>query len=312
MDAAVEISLVIPLLNEADNLKHLYHELIITLGKMELEYELIFVDDGSTDNSFQIIKELSIADRRVSGCALSRNFGHQVALLAGIQRAKGNVVVTIDADLQHPPEVIPKLYAEYINGNDIVNTRRTDPPRTGFFKRKSSRLFYHFVNMLADVRIEPASSDFRLMSRKAVECFLQIEERDRFTRGLVSWMGFKQAIVAYEASERFAGQSKYSLTKMIKLGLDGITSFSAKPLRLSFFAGLLLSLFGLLYAIFAIINYFRGATIEGWTSILVTVLVISGFQLISIGVIGEYIARIFNEAKRRPAFFIRETTDTVE
>lgn len=302
------ISIVIPLYNEALNLQPLYNELIKVLDENNLVYEIIFVDDGSHDKSFEIIKQLSSKDKRVNGISLSRNFGHQTAIMAGIAKANGETVITMDADLQHPPRLIPKLYAKYKQGFDIVNTRRTYHEKTGFLKKITSALFYKIINFLAEIRIEPASSDFRLMSRKVTDAFNQIQERDRFTRGLVGWMGFSQAVVSYCARSRYSGKSKYTVIKMLRFAIDGITSFSSKPLRMSLYLGLLVFLIGVIYAVFIIVSYVNGATVEGWTSTILTILFIGGFQLLSIGIVGEYIARIFNEAKGRPHYFLKDST----
>lgn len=313
MKVIPEISIVVPLFNEEENINPLFESISKTLSIGSETWEVCFVDDGSKDKSFQIIKELSVKyPEKVRGVSLSRNFGHQVALLAGLNSALGNVVITMDADLQHPPEMITELYKKYKEGFDIVNTRRSGNDPSGSFKKGTSRFFYWFVNRISEVEIEYSSPDFRLMSRKAVDSFLQFSERDRFTRGLISWMGFSQTVIEYNQSERLAGKSKYSMKKMMRFGWDGITSFSSKPLRLSFFAGLILTLFGVIYAIYAVVQYFLGITAPGWTSILVSVLIIGGFQLFSIGIIGEYIARIFNEAKGRPLYFIKEEAGSRE
>lgn len=302
------ISVVIPLLNEEGNLQVLYDALLPVVKQISLEYELIFVDDGSKDRSFEIISKLSTENENVLGISLSRNFGHQVALAAGMEHATGDVVVSMDADMQHPPEIILNLYKKYKEGYDIVNTVRTETADSSAFKKVTSSWFYKIINRLSDIHIEPAAADFRLMNRLTVNAFLQLKEKDRFTRGLISWMGFKQAMVEYTAPSRFSGKSKYSILKMFRFAADGITSFSAKPLRISFFAGLIVSLIGLLYAIYAVIEYFGGKTIPGWTSILVSVLIIGGIQLISIGIIGEYLARVFNEAKNRPMYLVKKYT----
>lgn len=301
-------SIVIPLLNEIGNIPILYQSLINVLEKITIDYEIIFVDDGSKDGSFECINEISKQNKRVLGISLSRNFGHQIALTAGIEHSSGEFVVTMDADMQHPPEVIIDLYKKQQEGFDIVNTIRTETADSSRFKRVSSNWFYKIINHLSDIHIEPAAADFRLMNRKAVNAFLTIKERDRFTRGLISWMGFKQITIPYMALSRFSGKSKYSIAKMFRFAADGITSFSAKPLRVSFFAGLIVSLIGLLYAIYAIFIYLAHKTIPGWTSILVSILIIGGMQLISIGIIGEYLARVFNEAKNRPLYLIKEYT----
>jgi dolichol-phosphate mannosyltransferase len=306
MRTTPDISVVIPLLNEEGNINILYDLLKTVLEKISPDFEILFVDDGSTDTSFELIRSLSEKDKRVTGLSLSRNFGHQVALTAGLEHAKGKAVVTMDADLQHPPELISQLYEEYKKGFDIVNTIRKDPDNIGWFKKATSSLFYKLINYLSDVRIQPAAADFRLMSRKAVNAFMKIRERDRFTRGLVSWMGFRQATIEYMAASRFAGKSKYTLKRMIRFASDGITSFSSRPLRVSFYLGLIVLAIGIIYSGFAIYEYFQGVTVQGWTSTLLTIIILGSIQLISIGVLGEYIARVFNEAKGRPLYFLKE------
>ncbi len=308
MKQTVEISVIVPVLNEEGNVRLLWDRLARVLSAMTGDFEVIFVDDGSQDRTFSIVKGLHEKEPRVRGVAFSRNFGHQIALLAGLREARGEVVVTMDGDLQHPPELIPELYRTHQEGYDIVNTRRIDEASASSFKKGSSQHFYRLINHLSDIRIEPASADFRLMSRATVNAFLDIPERDRFTRGLVSWMGFRQAVVEYQAEPRASGETKYSLQKMIQFALNGITSFSARPLRISFYTGCLISLAGLLYAVYAVVQFFVGNTIPGWTSILVTLLIIGGVILINLGIVGEYIARIFNEVKARPLYFIREQT----
>jgi len=300
------ISIVIPLLNEDGNVRVLYEALLPVVEKISPDYEIIFVDDGSKDNSFDIINEICQQNKRVLGISLSRNFGHQIALTAGMEHASGEVVVTLDADMQHPPEIILDLYNKYKEGYDIVNTIRTETADSGAFKKITSHYFYKLINKLSDIHIEPSAADFRLMNRKTVNAFLQLKEKDRFTRGIISWMGFKQAMVEYTAPNRFAGKSKYSVFKMFRFAADGITSFSAKPLRISFFAGLIVSFIGLLYAIYAVVEYFEGKTTPGWASTLVSILIIGGIQLISIGIIGEYLARVFNEAKNRPLYLVKQ------
>jgi len=198
------------------------------------------------------------------------------------------------------------LVEEYKKGFDIVNTRRIDGKKTGSFKKLTSRYFYRMINHIADVAIPEGSSDFRLMSRKALDAFLQFGERDRFTRGLVSWMGFRQTVVEYDCPPRFAGKSKYTLHKMLHFAADGITAFSAKPLRIASYTGEIVFLLGLAYAAYAIVQHITGKTIPGWTSLLVTVLLLGGIQLLSLGIIGEYLARIFNESKSRPLYFIKD------
>ena len=200
-----------------------------------------------------------------------------------------------------------QLYKKYQQGFDIVNTARADSEISdGFIKKTTSSWFYKIINLLSDVRIEPASADFRLMSRRTVDAFLQMKEKDRFTRGLVSWMGYDHATVTYKEPLRHSGKTKYSFARMLRFATDGITSFSSKPLRISFYAGLIFSFIGLVYVVYAIAEFFKGHTVPGWTSILVTMLIMGGIQLISIGIIGEYLARVFNEAKNRPLYFVKK------
>lgn len=309
MTDSVKISVVIPVLNENLNILQLYGEVVAELNRLVNQYEIIFVDDGSTDNSFKTIKQIAELDPCASGISLSRNFGHQIALLAGLRLTTGEVVITMDGDFQHPPTYIKRLYGRYKEGYDIVNARRINTTRDGgFFKRKSSALYYRLLNKLLDINIRIGSADFRLMNRQAVDAFLAFPERDRFTRGLVSWLGFRQSVIDYDEPRRRYGYSKYSIHRMLRLGIDGITSFSSKPLRLSFYAGFIVFLLGIVYAVYALLAYFRGDTISGWTSLLVCILILGGFQLLTIGIVGEYIARIFNETKARPLYFVKDKT----
>ena len=306
MSDQTQLSIIIPFYNEEENIELLFQALVPVLKGINQSWEILFVDDGSRDRSFEVVKKLCMQDNSIRAISLSRNFGHQVALTAGLQHATGNMVITMDADLQHPPEVIPQLVEQFEKGFEIVNTRRIDSRETGYFKKQSSRLFYRFINRISDISIAESSSDFRLMSRKALDAFLQFRERDRFTRGLVSWMGFRQTHVDYECPPRFAGKSKYTLRKMLHFAADGITAFSAKPLRIASYMGVMVFLVGLAYALFAIIQHASGKTIPGWTSLLVTVLLLGGIQLLGLGIIGEYLARIFNESKSRPLYFIKD------
>ena len=298
-----------PVYNEAVNLEVLYASLHAVLEKTGRSYEVIIVDDGSSDGTFEVVKQLHGRNPAVKGYSFSRNFGHQTALFAGLSKSTGEVVISMDGDMQHPPEMIPALLEKYEEGYDIVNTKRIDAKSTGLFKKLTSRWYYKMLNALSDVPIEPAAADFRLMNRKSVEALNSLPETHRFTRGLVGWMGFKQAILPYQAAPRHAGSSKYTFFKMLRFGLDGIVSFSVKPLRIAFYTGVMVSIAALLYAIYAIVQHLLGSTVEGWTSILVSVLFIGGVTLLSLGVIGEYIARIFNEVRRRPMYFFKDQTN---
>lgn len=302
----IQVSIVLPAFNEADNIEFIYSELIEKLGGYENELEIIFVDDGSKDGTFQKIKALNKKDKRVKGICFSRNFGHQSALLAGLSEAGGEYIITLDCDGQHPADIIPLMMAEADKGFDIVNTRRLSTADAGWFKNKTSSLFYRMINSLSNVEIQANSSDFRLMNKKARDAFLQLDEQARFTRGLVSWIGFRQSIISYNAPERFSGKSKYTLKKMLRFGMDGITAFSSKPLRVSFLFGLIVFIFGIIYSLYAVIMYIIGRTNPGWTSLLIIILLVGGVQLLTMGIMGEYIARIFNESKKRPHYFIQE------
>ena len=309
MSTEPQLSIVVPVYNEAANLEVLFASLHAVLEEEGYNYEVIFIDDGSTDGTFEVVKQLHERNAAVKGYSFSRNFGHQTALFAGLSKSTGEVVISMDGDMQHPPEFIPALLKKYEEGYDIVNTKRLDAESTGLFKKLSSRWYYKMLNALSDVPIEPAAADFRLMNRKSVEALNSLPETHRFTRGLVGWMGFKQAIIPYQAAPRHAGSSKYTFFKMLRFGLDGIVSFSVKPLRIAFYTGVMVSIAALLYAIYAIVQHILGSTVEGWTSILVSVLFIGGVTLLSLGVIGEYIARIFNEVRRRPMYFFKDQTN---
>lgn len=303
----MDISIVIPIFNEEKNIIVLAEEIKKELSTTSYSYEIIFVNDGSNDRSLEILRKFILNEDNFIKCiSLSRNFGHQVALSAGIEIAKGEIVITMDGDLQHPPELILDLISKYNEGYDIVNTIRINDKNETTFKRISSKGFYSIVNFLSEVHIEAASSDFRLMNRKTVNAFLEINEKDRFTRGLIGWMGFKQAFLPYIPNKRNTGTTKFSVKKMLKFAFDGITSFSSKPLRISFYIGLIISFISLIYGSFAIVSYFKGNNIPGWTSILISILFIGGIQLISIGIVGEYLARVYTQSKNRPLYLINE------
>jgi polyisoprenyl-phosphate glycosyltransferase len=300
----VKISIVIPSYNEENNISILFESIKSTL--INEDFECIFVDDGSSDQTFSVIKKLSEQHSEVRGISFSRNFGHQIALLAGISESTGDITISMDGDGQHPAAIIPLLIEKYNQGFDIVNTRRMKTADASAVKNLTSKWFYIFINKMTDVKIEPASSDFRLMNKKAVTAFLQLEEKDRFTRGLISWMGFKQAIVEFEAPKRMSGVSKYTFRKMVHFAWDGITSFSSKPLKFSLYIGLLSLLLGFIYSVYALIEYISGNTIPGWTSMMMVILFLGGAQLLSLGIIGQYLSRIFNETKNRPSYFIQD------
>lgn len=307
------LSVVIPIYNEEENIIAFYGRLKSVLQSISgYSYEIIFIDDGSRDNSYQLVEHLCKRDTAIRCISLSRNFGHQIALTAGIDHTKGDVVIMMDADLQHPPELIAKLIETYEKGFDLVLTNRIDHEQTKLFKKWTSRLFYKIMNYLSSTNIQPASADFRLMSRKTVDAFRKFKEHSRFNRGLISWMGFKHTTITYTADRRVKGQSKYNFRRMLQFALDGVTSFSSRPLRLSFYLGLIISFFSMIYAMYAITIYFQERAISGWTSLLLSILILGGIQLIGIGILGEYLGRIFDEVKNRPLYLIKEDTAQME
>ena len=275
--------------------------------RIALSFEIIYVDDGSTDGTASVLRELQAGDSRVRVVRLSRNFGHQIAITAGLEHASGDAVVIIDADLQDPPEVIGEFIERWREGHDVVYGVRTDREGETAFKRWTAKAFYRLINRLSDTRIPLDTGDFRLMDRAAVDALLSMPERDRFVRGMVSWLGFSQAAVPYVRAARHAGTTKYPIFKMVRLAMDGVLSFSITPLRLATwtgFAASFLAILGILYALYA--RFFASGLVRGWTSSFIAVLFIGGVQLICLGIIGEYIGRIYGESKRRPLYFVRE------
>lgn len=299
--SALPMSIVVPVCNEEGNVEVLYRE-ILDLGLNIME--VIFVDDGSRDRTIDIISQLASADKRIKAISFSRNFGHQAALYAGLHLSKGELVVIMDGDLQHPPALIPVLLDKLNEGYDIVSAKRTDTENAGPFKRWSSRLFYRALNFIAETNIEEGVADFRLMNRKVADSILLFEERELFLRGIFSWIGFRSANVGFKAPSRANGASKYSFTKMASLGLKGAVSFSLKPLRVSLVIGSMVSILAFAFATYSIISYLNGKTVPGWTSIITAVMFIGGIQLLVLGLMGEYLASLFKEVKKRPMFII--------
>lgn len=304
-----ELTVVVPAFNEAVNVEPLYHRLTAALDGVIDGLEIVFVDDGSTDGTWQNIQELAGSDSRVRGIRFARNFGHQAALTAGVDAAHGTAVVIIDADLQDPPEVIPQLVARWRDGFEVVYAQREERAGESWFKKATAALFYRTLHAITNVDIPVDTGDFRLMGPKAVAAFKALPERNRFIRGLVSWVGFPQAAVRYQRHPRAAGETKYPLKKMVRFALDGITSFSFLPLRLATWTGFAVSLFAFLYIVVVLVLKFLGINWPGYTSIMASILFIGGVQLIMIGIMGEYLGRIFDEVKRRPLYLVRESTD---
>ncbi|TMV10038.1 glycosyltransferase family 2 protein [Ruegeria sediminis] len=302
------VSIVVPCFNEEEVLPAASERLLGLADRAKgYEFEFIFVDDGSSDGTLGFLRRLADKDDRVRVLTFSRNFGHQIAVSAGIDAATGDCAVLIDADLQDPPEVVLRMLEKWREGFDVVYGVRESRPGETHFKRGSARIFYRLLNRLSDVPIPLDTGDFRLMSRPVVEVLKTMPEKHRFVRGMVAWAGFRQYALPYEREERRAGVSKYPLRKMIQFASDGIVSFSSKPLRLATNLGLLasgLAIVGIFYAL--AMRIFTSIWVEGWTALMIAVLFIGGVQLISLGVIGEYIGRVYEETKKRPLYIVRE------
>jgi dolichol-phosphate mannosyltransferase len=300
------VSVVVPAMNESECLSKLHEELRKVCDALPYRFEFVFVDDGSTDNSAEVLARLRREDRRVRYLLLSRNFGHQAALSAGLAHASGQAVIMMDGDLQHPPSLIPELLARWSEGYDVVNTIRVETEAIHGIKRLFSDSFYKAFNWLSNVQIQQGAADFRLVSRAVADSLKDLPERHRFLRGLVPWLGFKQTYVRFTAPARFAGRTKYSFLRNIRFALDGFTSFSFYPLRRMTVAGWLITLASAVYGLWAIASHIAGKTVPGWTSLIICVVFFGGCQLIAFGVIGEYVGRILEQVKGRPIFIVRE------
>jgi dolichol-phosphate mannosyltransferase len=279
----------------------------------DFDYEVIFINDGSKDMTESIVKEYCLNDAHLKLISFSRNFGHQTAITAGMDNAKGDAVIVMDADLQDPPEVVLQLISKYEEGYDVVYAIRSKRKGETFFKKLTAKIFYRFLRNMCEVDIPIDTGDFRLISRQVCDVLKGLTERNRYVRGLVSWVGFKQTGIYYEREERFAGETKYPLKKMLKLSMDGITSFSTKPLKMTKWIGLVMAALGFIYALVIIIQKLAGIQMQtGWASTIVIILLIGGIQLIMLGITGEYIARIFDESKNRPLYIIKEKVNMDE
>ena len=305
------LSVVVPCFNEEAVLRETHRRLAGALAGLAeregLDYEVVYVDDGSRDRTPLVLQQLQAGDRRVRVVRFSRNFGHQIAVTAGVEHARGDAVVLIDADLQDPPEVIGEMVARWREGYDVAYGVRTDRPGESAFKRATATGFYRLINRLSETPIPLDTGDFRLMDRKVVDALQAMPERDRFVRGMVSWVGFRQVAVPYGRDPRLAGESKYPLFKMVRFALDGVTSFSVQPLRVATWLGFAVSALSLVGIVYALgLRLFTSTWVAGWTAMMIAVLFLGGVQLLSLGVIGEYIGRIYGEAKRRPLYLVQE------
>lgn len=307
-----DISVVVPIFNEELGLPELYDRLVASLEPITPDFELIFVNDASHDNSLLLLRQLAGHDKRVKFISFSRNFGHQIAVTAGLEHSAGKAVVIIDGDLQDPPELIPEMVARYQKGFKVVYARRRSRTGESFFKKLTAKLFYRILVRLTGVKIPIDTGDFRLIDRVIVEQLKLMPEPNKFLRGQIAWMGFRQTFVEFDRDARKYGKTGYPLSKMLRFALDGITAFSDVPLKLATTAGFAVSFIALLVIIYALIaHFFLDETITGWTSLIVSSMFIGGIQLISIGIIGEYISRINNSVRQRPLYIVEESnTDT--
>ncbi|MCL2304622.1 MAG: glycosyltransferase family 2 protein [Planctomycetaceae bacterium] len=304
----VRISVVVPAYNEEDGLDAFYRALSAQLEQIGETWEIVFVNDGSRDQTFEVLKRLHENDPRVKVLSFSRNFGNQIAISAGLKHAQGDAIVIMDADLQHPPELLMKMVRLWKDeGYHSVYTVRTYDEKTSWFKRLTSSLFCKFLNQVSDLDLPDGISDYRLIDRRIVDCLNSMGENSRFLRAMISWLGFRKIGVSYTANERHAGESKFSFTKLLKLSCDAITSFSVKPLRWITYFGLFIACCSLLYAGYVLFETFAfGLITPGWPTLIVAILFLGGVQLISLGIIGEYIGRIYTEVKHRPLFVVQE------
>ena len=301
------VSVVVPVYNEAEVIGEMYRRLTHVASSLpDLEYELVVVDDGSRDESYAALVSLARSDPRLRVLKLSRNFGHQTAITAGIDVARGDAVVIIDADLQDPPEVIPEMVQRWREGFDVVYGVREKRAGETMMKLATASVFYRMLGRMTNVSIPVDAGDFRLMSRRAADQLRAMREKDRFVRGLISWIGFRQASIPYHREARFAGTTKYPLRKMLKFAVDGLTSFSTLPLKLATWLGYLASAFAFIYLASVFVQKWLGRTVEGWATIMVAMLFMGGVQLICLGIMGEYIGRIFTESKGRPLYVVEE------
>jgi len=307
-DGRLLVSVVVPCFNEEESIRDANRRLEAALEKSPVDFEIIYVDDGSSDSTPELLRQLQEGDEHIRVVRFSRNFGHQMAITAGLEHASGDAVVVIDADLQDPPEVILEFIQKWMDGYDVVYGVRAEREGETAFKLWTAKAFYRCIARLSDTRIPLDTGDFRLMDRRVANALLAMPERDRFVRGMVSWLGFSQVGVSYRREARTAGVTKFSFFKMLRFAMDGIFSFSVLPLRIATWTGFAASGMAILGIIVAVIERLFGVhgLVKGWTSILIAVLFLGGVQLICMGIIGEYVGRTYGESKRRPLYVLRE------
>ncbi len=291
-----------------------FHQAISqVVSELPFDFEIVYVNDGSTDNTLNIIKQLRQSDRQVTLIDLSRNFGKEIALTAGLHKAVGDAVIVIDADLQDPPELIPELISEWLNGYDVVYAQRTHRSGESLLKKTTALFFYRIIQRISKITIPEDSGDFRILSRRAVNALNTFNEQHRFMKGLFAWIGYRQKAVRYQRDPRLVGKTKWSYWKLWNLALDGITSFTIAPLKISTYLGMLTAAGAFAYGIYMVIEtLIYGNPVPGYPSLIVIILMLGGVQLVAIGILGEYLGRIFNETKRRPLYFVNEYLPSLE
>jgi dolichol-phosphate mannosyltransferase len=305
-----KLSIVCPAFEEEEVLPQFHADLCDVLTPIHCDYEIeiLYIDDGSRDGTLAYLRHLSACDSRIRYLSFSRNFGQQAALTAGMEHARGDVIITLDSDLQHPPSLIPALLEQWRNGHDIVLTFREDDPRLSYFKRLSSRAFNAVMRWLSDTPVSSAASDYRLLSRKAVDSLLRLHEKHRFLRGMVNWLGFRTTTVAFHPASRGAGLTKYTLRRMLGLATDAMLSFSKLPLRLSLLLGMLLVVLGFGFGALVLGRSLLGSDISGTQVVLIALFLVGGAILCSLGIVGEYVGRIYEQVKSRPLYLLKETS----
>ncbi|MCZ4221673.1 glycosyltransferase family 2 protein [Pedobacter rhodius] len=301
------VSIVIPAYNEADNIFVIAESIKKVFTTINYDYELIIVDDGSADDTLEKVKNYAATADNIFFLEFSKNFGHQLAVKAGMDNAFGDCVISMDCDMQHPPEVIPEMLKKWEEGFEVVYTIRAEDTNLSKGKRNSSSMFYKILNSLSDIELEAGAADFRLLDQKVVNVFRNFHENEPFLRGLVKWLGFKQHAIRYNPAVRFSGKSKYTLKKMFRLALHGVTSFSIKPLYSAVYLGFILSFASILYIPYIIYAFVNNVEVSGWASVIMTIVFFGGLQLIILGIIGIYVGKMFMQSKNRPNYIIRST-----
>lgn len=303
--APLRLTIVAPFYNEAPGAAYFFEALQRATASIEAVCDFVFVDDGSADGTLSALRQIATRDPRVSVIGLARNFGHQAALTAGLDAATGEIIICLDSDMQHPPELIPLMVDAYRQGAEIVFAVRNTAANIGWSKRAASALFYVVLRKLGNVPVVPGAADFRLMTRQALDSLLQMREYHRYLRGMVPWIGFTQAVIPYDQPERFAGSPAYTIRKSFQLARHGLFSFSTRPLDWITMLGLFIIGLSIIYGLFVIVVALRGEAVSGWASAVLVSMILGGVQLISIGVIAQYIGLIFEQVKQRPLYLVR-------